>query len=126
MKRLWFVLLIILIVSGICVLEVITTNKFVSSIQGEIDKAIEFVNKDDIEQAKKYSNYSLDKWNEYKNAAAIFMIHNKIEEIGSTLTLVNRNILEEKKEEFLVEADKVLLQLDYIKSSEIPYWENIL
>lgn len=126
MKRIWVVLGIAIIITTICILEVITTNKFVLSIQNEINKAVEYVEKGDLEKAKECTKNSIDKWNKYKNSTAIFIAHNKIEDIGIVIAVANRNIIEDKKEEFLNEADKLLVQLDYMKSSEIPYIENIL
>lgn len=126
MKRIFVIIFILLFVVFLCMCEIFVINKFIFSIEENISKAVEYAYNNDMDKAKESAQESLNQWEKYKRSVAMFIVHNNIEEIGQSLAYMNSKMNKENTEDFFAEAEKILLQLDYIRMSEIPYWENIL
>lgn len=126
MKRIFVIIFILLFVVFLCMCEIFVINKFTFSIEENISKAVEYAYNNDMDKAKESAQESLNQWEKYKRSVAMFIVHNNIEEIGQSLAYMNSKMNKENTEDFFAEAEKILLQLDYIRMSEIPYWENIL
>ncbi|MDQ5984067.1 MAG: hypothetical protein RUMPE_01099 [Eubacteriales bacterium SKADARSKE-1] len=126
MKRTFIAIFMLVFVISFCVAEVIFLNNLISEFKSDIEITESFVSNNKIEEAIKENQKIIHDWKAKHNLISTFIDHEPLGEIETSFTIMKASLENDEKEDFAVESQKALVQLEQLNSTELPLLGNIL
>lgn len=126
MKRLITAFLILLSVSGLCILEFILSTREADYAAAKLEQAQEFSEAGKREDALKAVNELRERWESGGEKMLILISHEEPEEIGEDIAVLESYLKSGELPEFYAECKRTENKLRHFRSLEIPGLNNIL
>ena len=125
MKRLWIAFIIAVFTACLCATEMIYTLSLANKTSEYVQQASKAYENGNIQAAQATFQTISHIWEKEKGGMDIFLYHETIDHVATSIAAANKDA-ETCNEEFLVECEKIKKQLQSLKESELPKFENIL
>ena len=125
MKRLWIAFIIAVFTACLCATEMIYTLSLANKTSEYFQQASKAYENGNIQAAQATFQTISHIWEKEKGGMDIFLYHETIDHVATSIAAANK-YAETCNEEFLVECEKIKKQLQSLKESELPKFENIL
>ena len=125
MKRLWVAFIIAVFTACLCATEMIYTLSLANKTSEYVQQASKAYENGNIQAAQATFQTISHIWEKEKGGMDIFLYHETIDHVATSIAAANK-YAETCNEEFLVECEKIKKQLQSLKESELPKFENIL
>ena len=125
MKRLWIAFIIAVFTACLCATEMIYTLSLANKTSEYVQQASKAYENGNIQAAQATFQTISHIWEKEKGGMDIFLYHETIDHVATSIAAANK-YAETCNEEFLVECEKIIKQLQSLKESELPKFENIL
>ena len=125
MKRLWIAFIIAVLTACLCATEMIYTLSLANKTSEYVQQASKAYENGNIQAAQATFQTISHIWEKEKGGMDIFLYHETIDHVATSIAAANK-YAETCNEEFLVECEKIKKQLQSLKESELPKFENIL
>lgn len=126
MKRIWYCVIICLIIIAICTFQTVSINHSLNNIKGSIEEICTLYANKDIDNSIHESKQMLDKWEEDLKIIKCFVVHEDIDNITEKLRTVESIIKGDDKLGLEVTKQKILFYIEELKESQQLLGENIL
>lgn len=126
MKRIWFAILFTFISISIGVFELSYIGYNSSAYIKKIDNSKNLIQQGNYYNAEKEINSALEDFEKTAVLFDIFLAHNDVDDISQNLSELTEFAKTENKAEFNSLCEKTKRQLQSLKDSELPLFENIL
>lgn len=125
MKRIWIAVGILFTTIILCFLEVIYISNMTKNFYEQLDliKSLAETNKD---EAINLADQTLSQWQEKNKVLAIFITHERLEEIDELFSVIPVDLRQEGDENFLMDISKLYSKFEYLNETELPSVRNIL
>ena len=125
MKRIWIAVGILFTTIILCFLEVIYISNMTKNFYEQLDliKSLAGTNKD---EAINLADQTLSQWQEKNKVLAIFITHERLEEIDELFSVIPVDLRQEGDENFLMDISKLYSKFEYLNETELPSVRNIL
>lgn len=125
MKRLWACAIIFVLLVTVCTLGTIQTSKISSDLTVTVQNAKKAAEEGNDDLAFTLSQKAINDWQESHRVLCTYMPHAKLEAIDQTLGALPSLSYYRATDNFTAECDRGILQIQYLKESEVPLFENI-
>lgn len=126
MKRMWIAFGLIISIIFICVFEMNNVKKLTNDFENKIESVEDCVKNEEIENAvKEIEDVEISFNNNYK-FFAIFVPHEKVDEIGLSITSAKTSLECDEKVQFLLESRRARQSLRNLCETESVKMQNIL
>lgn len=125
MKRMWAVLVLLILTVTTSVLGIVHTRRVTSQMEQTVSMAKDAVEHGDGDKGLSLSQKAVKDWRDEHHILCLYMVHSRLEAIDQTLTTLPELCKDEEKKDFLSECDRGIMQIDYLNESEIPNLDNI-
>lgn len=125
MKRLWASAIIFVVLVTACAFGTIQTNRITSDLTATVQNAKKAAESGDDDLAYRLSKKAIDDWQDNHRILCTYMPHGKLEAIDQTLGALPSLSYYRATDNFTAECDRGILQIQYLKESEIPLLQNI-
>lgn len=125
MKRLWIAFIIAVFTACLCATEMIYTLSLANKTSEYVQQASKAYENGNIQAAQATFQTISHIWEKEKGGMDIFLYHETIDHVATSIAAANK-YAETCNEEFLVECEKIKKQLQSLKESELPKFENFL
>lgn len=125
MKRLWACAIIFVLLVTVCTLGTIQTSKISSDLTVTVQNAKKAAEEGNDDLAFTLSQKAIKDWQDNHHILCTYMPHAKLEAIDQTLGALPSLSYYQATDNFTAECDRGILQIQYLKESEVPLFENI-
>ena len=125
MKRLWYVLVLVVIALGVCFFEFFSVRNCYEKFVKDIDNTRIYVNNDDFDNANRLSKKIKEEWDTSEKKLNFILEHTVMDELSKDISELPDYTDKESKDDFLSINDRIKKQLTSLYTSELPIWENI-
>ena len=125
MKRLWIAFIVAVFTACLCATEMIYTLSLANKTSEYVQQASKAYENGNIQAAQATFQTISHIWEKEKGGMDIFLYHETTDHVATSIAAANK-YAETCNEEFLVECEKIKKQLQSLKESELPKFENIL
>lgn len=127
MKRVWAAAALFIMILGICIWGLITTNMMTGSIYSRLNEIKSEVKSGNKSTATALSETAIHEWHEYHMKMCTYMPHSRLEAIDQSLAALPPLINSESgTDQFEAECERAEAQIEHLKDTELPSLENIL
>ena len=126
MNKLWIAFAIIVFEVGFCVFQVSTVKNITQNVQDQLGVVEEYVENDDIENALQHMKKIDEDWCVNYDLLAVFVPHEQINDITTSIASVKNNLEQSQKEDFFLESVKTKTELKCLRETELIKVQNIL
>lgn len=126
MKRIWYCVIICLIIIAICTFQNVSINHSLNNIKSSIEEICTLYDNKDIDNSIHESEQMLDKWEEDSKTIKCFVAHEDIDNITEKLRTIESIIKGDDKLGLEVTKQKILFYIEELKESQQLLGENIL
>ncbi|HHZ06166.1 MAG TPA: DUF4363 family protein [Clostridiales bacterium] len=125
MKKIWWAVVIALLVTTLCCIEITFTISTASRVDQAIELSLQQYYADDIDNALSTITKASQSWHTAQKRIDIFLYHDTVDSISITLTKAQQ-VIKSTPEDFPTECQIAKEQLASLKDAQLPYLENIL
>ncbi len=125
MKRMWAVLVLLVLAVVTCVFGVVHTDGVTDRLSQTVSAAKQAQEKDDAASALRLSRQALREWHDADSVLHAYMPHSKLDAIDQSLAGMPELCQNGAKDAFLSECDKSLALVSYLSEAEVPNIRNI-
>ena len=125
MKRLLYVLVLVVIALGVCFFEFFSVTNCYEKFVKDIDNTRIYVNNNDFENANRLSKKIKEEWDTSEKKLNFILEHTVMDELSKDISELPDYTDKESKDDFLSINDRIKKQLTSLYTSELPIWENI-
>lgn len=125
MKRLWYVLALLIIAGGVCSFEFFSVKNSHKEFMTIIDDTRTAVINNDFEKAEKLSKSLKSKWEKTEKRLNYVLEHTVLDEMSKDISELPDYTDNESKDDFLSVNDRIKKQFTSLYESELPTGENI-
>lgn len=125
MKRIWLAAALFVLSIIVCSLGINNTQKVTAQMMQTVSMAKNAQEKGDAKAAYRLSEKALSDWHCVHRTLCTYMVHSRLESIDQTLSILPELCQNGAKDSFLSECDRSIIQISYLKESEIPNLDNI-
>lgn len=125
MKRLWYVLVLIIIALSICFTELFWVKSSYSTFMETIDQGRVAMEKGEYDNANKLSKELQEQWFSREKKLNYLMEHTVLDDISMNISEMSDYTNEESKDDYFSANDRIKKQLTILYTNELPYGDNI-
>lgn len=125
MKRLWISLVILVVLTGLCILGVWYTESVSTGMIRTVQEAKSAEQRGETDAAVELSRKAGEDWHNVHRVLCTFMPHARLEAIDQTLAGLPMLGQYGAKDQFLADCDRSIEQISYLNESEVPNLANI-
>lgn len=126
MNRIWTAISILLVLMIGCITELTYINKITNDMKDRLLEINQYVENNSMETALKSSNELHEEWDKNHSIMALFITHDRLENIDQSVEIINANIKSDESSDFFTESARLYAQLNHLKDTELPTINNIL
>jgi hypothetical protein len=125
MKRLWYVVALVLIAGFISTYELLSVKYCYNDFVQLIDSARTAVVEENYTKANELSKVLKDDWDTKEKRLNYLLEHTTLDDMSNEIAQLPDYTNNESKDEFLSVTDSIKKQFTSLYASELPYGENI-
>lgn len=125
MRRMWIAVIILVLVTSLCVWEVGTVNFMTNNLINSLDLAQNKIEKEDDTIGQLVDDLD-EEWREDKKILSIFIPHQRLEVISQSFSEMRVNAKCNEKSDSLAECEKLKVNLEHLRETELVKIQNIL
>lgn len=125
MKRMWAVLILLVLMLAACGFGISHTRKVTSEMTQTVSSAKQAQERGDTAAAYRLSKKAVTDWQNAHRVLCVFMVHSQLAELDQTLSVLPELCRNGAEDSFLSECDRGLMLISSLNESEIPNVENI-
>lgn len=126
MKRIWIAVFALIIITGLCIGEIIWISNITDNLKQQIEAVNELVTEKNIDEAISLSQKINNEWTNKHNMLAMCIDHNNLEEIEETMEIIDTCLKTDNIPQFYIETTKINSLIKDVMDTEIPNFYNIL
>lgn len=126
MNRIYLALLIVFVIFSGCIFEVSSVNKITDDLSMKVQSAEEYVVNNDLSSAVEVMDQINNLWDKKYAFFAIFIPHDRLENIDQSLKSIRAGLKNNEKEQFFSESEKVKASIKSLRETESAKIQNIL
>lgn len=117
---------IFILVVIVCIGELFILKNMVYGFKDNVNNIIDLVENKEIETAIGESKLLIQKWKGKHTFMSTFIDHEPLKEIELCFSSMKTELEQQETEEFFIESEKALINLEYLNVTEQPLLGNIL
>lgn len=125
-RRAVIICIMMILVISVCIFEVV----FIDNISGYSNELITQMQQEKLTRPSSDISVQADKlnllWKENIPIMSAFIQHSAIDEIEQTVAIIKNAVDKDDDETFYTESTRALAQIQSLRDTEFPFWENIL
>ena len=126
MKRQITSIIMLVITFGLCIWEMTSLNISMNQFKNEVYNIQTLYTENQIEKAIERTDTLIKKWCQHKILLSSFIDHNPLMDIENSLEAMKITLENDEAKDFFIECKKSIIQLDDIRTTEMPLIRNIL
>lgn len=126
MKRIVVASAILLIFIFFCIVELFFLNNTVVKFKDDIKGIVSLVNEDKKEEAIKNINVLIENFNKKHVIISTFIDHEPLKQIEINFYSMKKELEQDSLDDFFIESEESLINLEHLKITEQPSLGNIL
>ncbi|OJU10493.1 MAG: hypothetical protein BGN88_05045 [Clostridiales bacterium 43-6] len=126
MKRLWAVLILMVLIAAICTAGYITIEGYRDKTVTTLQAAMAAANSGDYKKAEELAKQAETTWIDAEQKLSIFVNHSQLSEVGLSVAKLAPLIKDGSVGEFNAECSLSIVQLIHISNREKFRWENFI
>ena len=126
MKRIWYALIIAVIITALCIFQFITIDRITKQFESKIDDMLAIAERGDIPSAVEYCTEIEQEWDSSVRIINLFINHESTDKISDTLHVINVLITDGDSLTLRSNAERIKLNLRILREGEQPRIENLL
>lgn len=125
MKRIWIAVIILVLVTSLCVWEINAVDVITNNLMSSLELAQSKIDEED-EEIIQFVDELNEKWRDDEKLLSVFIPHQRLEAIAQSFSEMSVNAKCDEKSDFLSESEKLKVNLEHLKETELVKLQNIL
>ena len=126
MKRLWYIPVLLVLITAICVTGISIINHKTQQMDEMLDRAAECMEQGDLQQASEWTQELYDYWEKAEKQMTAFVQTDNLEFLSQSIAELRHMTTEEQKDEFMSVYGECSSILEGLRESERLSWRMFL